>query len=425
MKKIFYCFVLFFVLCAFNRAEYKVETLKSNDGMSVMVYIPKNFCRYEELEIVNNTISKITGINSNNSNNLYSYRNCEEDKLFKEGKTDDIKESLTIIVPKQSIMPQVDEKSILEIIAKNIHLIDEAIAKTTKENIGKINVDEEIKNKDLNENEKKYLYNTVEDLKTLYFNIDLLNTKLIDNNIITSFVLEDDKNHEYMNSFSGFVNGILIDISYSSEDKNKYLSDNKNFIKYIQEIRELNKAPINFYSEKDNEIINIKFPDYGNYRDITNVFKRNKISSGYSRVLSEYNIGVNDSSQVFLGIIVNPTNLDFFAQPTAANTEEQFKKLGTQADTLNIFNSTNSNTEKESSDTLNKQYANKNYVRFAATVNGQKVVYHYYLIKLKNQNVIVCASLINKRDDFNEKDDERIKNAAEEYIKYLQKINKN
>ena len=141
--------------------------------------------------------------------------------------------------------------------------------------------------------------------------------------------------------------------------------------------------------------------------------------------MSEYNIGVNDSSQVFLGIIVNPTNLDFFAQPTAANTEEQFKKLGTQADTLNIFNSTNSNTEKESSDTLNKQYANKNYVRFAATVNGQKVVYHYYLIKLKNQNVIVCASLINKRDDFNEKDDERIKNAAEEYIKYLQKINKN
>ena len=58
---------MFFVLCAFNRAEYKVETLKSNDGMSVMVYIPKNFCRYEELEIVNNTISKITALDYDSS----------------------------------------------------------------------------------------------------------------------------------------------------------------------------------------------------------------------------------------------------------------------------------------------------------------------------------------------------------------------
>ena len=419
MKKLkIICFLsLVFVLSAFKQSDYRVETLNSEDDAEIMVYIPKNFCRYEELSIINKLLTKILGFDfSSPSNTIYSYRKCSEDLLFNQDKIDRITSTLTFSVPKKSIMPQTDEKNILSLMLKNLRLADIVISKNIEKNLPELNIEEELENEKLSESKIKYIHNIIQDLKVSYENVDFLNREVDNDSIISSSFFKKDDSSEYMNAFSGFINSGLIDISYSSEIEEDYLSNKENFINYIDEIKKLNKIPDNLYFQKENKIINIKMPNYGNYRDISDLFKRN----GYSRVITSYNNDNEDFSQVFLGIIVNPDNLNFFNKPATTNTETEYKKLGLQADSLNIPNT----DIFEGNEVQSTKYTQKNHIRYTATINKQRVIYHYYLIKLKNQNVIICASLINKTGNFTEEDEKRIENSAEKYIKYLEKINR-
>ncbi len=390
MKK-FGFFILLLLLCGFSKEDYKVETLKSQDGIEFKFYIPKNYCRYNEIPAANKIMAKLIGINSiDEHTSLYNYRDCEEDKLFKSGKTIEITGGLLISIPKKSILMQKRTKDLNNILAKNLKAMDPIVFNIIRGNLSKLNLKEELKNEKLTKNEYKYIENMVKDLKTFYYSENPAKYNTINNNLITTFFVEDQGNKYNMNRFSGTINGIMIDLTFTGENNKNILENNKEFGKYIEATKALNKLPDNYYIEKNNEIINIKLPNYGEYLDVTNIFGE-ALSDMYDRVIVELT-KEKDPNQIFMGIMVEPANKTLFKNGIGTQKTKNNKPQG--------------------------------FVRLPINVLGKEIIYYCYLVDLKGQDTVICSTLLSKVGKLDDRDEEKIKKVTDKYIKYLKKINR-
>lgn len=408
-------------LSAFTKANYKIETIKTDFVPEFQIYIPDNFCSYKELDEKIQLMEKI-GVDLDRKNiEIYYYADCEKIKQFNDGNGIDLGNTINIAVYKNTMSREYDKKFYNDMFIKVSNLSQKKQNNIIANRIKNFDLEDYLNKLNIKPNQAEYLKNQFEIIK--YF--ALLNKNLVAKNIDDNLIFVVDSEYDgktyFENVFFGFIKNNFITIGIEGEKYQHELQNLKSFKQYIKENEILNDPQINKYIIKNGNLINIKTPDYSNYIAINNNFFKNilNLPIRYNKILLGIPNDNNGSTQVMATLVggINKNILEFI------NVEKIKHKRNKQPIIREIIFDDKNVSFNSSSNDKTFDYNKPLYAKKIMNSKGKSSTLYYFFFRINGIDVILFAAPLSNHS-ITKEDETKLIKEADKYIEYLIKINK-